>query len=370
MITKDDIIEESRRLGFGDVGFTTAEPFTSHLDYLQKHHEEYDWMRGLDLIGGTDPKSMLPSAKSIIVLLEVYFREAFPAFLEAHFGRCYLDDDRITKDNLALRIKAFRNFLRDNGIDSKIPPNLPHRVAAARAGLGTFGKNCLLYSRRTARQSSWVLSVTLVVDREFLPDEPTMKIGCPEWCRNSCIAACPTKALKGNAAIDPRRCISYLTYFGEAITPKELREPMGMYIYGCDHCQNVCPRNRPWLSQERAPNRRAAAKIKDFEIITLLHMDREFFKSRIWPHMFYMSPDYLWKWKMNAARVMGNSLDDCYVDDLIRAYNENSDDRVRGMIAWALGRIGGKKTKDALESFLKGSYGMVLEEITEALALY
>ena len=39
-----------------------------------------------------------------------------------------------TKDGLALRIKSFRSFLRDNGIDSKVPFNLPHRVAAARAG--------------------------------------------------------------------------------------------------------------------------------------------------------------------------------------------------------------------------------------------
>ena len=369
MITKSDIIEEAYRLGFGDVGFTSAESFTSHLDYLRKHQDEYGWAErvGLDLIGGTDPKTVLPSAKSIIVLLEVYFREAFPASLEAHFGRCYLEDDRITKDGLALRIKAFRNLLRDNGIDSKVPFNLPHRVAAARAGMGTFGKNCLLYSERIARQSSWVLPIPLVVDGEFTPDNPTMKMGCPEWCRNACIAACPTKALKGNGAIDPRKCVSTLTYFGNTITPRELREPMGLYVYGCDRCQNVCPRNLPWLSQELPMNQRAAAKVKDFEITTLLHMDRTFFESRIWPYMFYMSPDDLWKWKMNVARVMGNSLDDRYVDDLARAYNETGDERVKGMIVWALGRIGGKNAKDALALFLKSSEGSVREEIEAVL---
>ena len=72
---------------------------------------------------------------------------------------------------------------------------------------------------------------------------------------------------------------------------------------------------------------------------------------------------------MNVARVMGNSLDDRYVDDLIRAYNENNDERVRGMIAWALGRIGGKKAKDALDSFLNLSegIGIVREEVVAAL---
>lgn len=52
MITKSDIMEEAHRLGFGDVGFTTAEPFVSHLDYLRDHQDEYGWAEraGLDLI--------------------------------------------------------------------------------------------------------------------------------------------------------------------------------------------------------------------------------------------------------------------------------------------------------------------------------
>jgi HEAT repeat protein len=37
------------------------------------------------------------------------------------------------------------------------------------------------------------------------------------------------------------------------------------------------------------------------------------------------------------------------------------------MIAWALGRIGGKKAKDALGRFLAGSDGDVREEIRAAL---
>jgi epoxyqueuosine reductase len=370
MITRSGIIEKALSLGFGDVGFTTAEPFDSHRECLRDRQEEYGWAEsaGLALMAGVNPKSVLPTAKSIIVLLDEYFREAFPASLESNFGRCYLDDDRITKDGLAVMIKAFRSFLRDNGIDSRVPFNLPHRVAAARAGMGTFGKNCLLYAGRRARQSSWILPITVVVDREFSPDDPTVKMGCPDWCRNACIAACPTRALKGNCAIDPRKCISYLTYFGKDITPRELREPMGMYVYGCDICQNVCPRNRPWLSQELPVNQRVAAKAKYFELSALLHMDRDYFTSKVWPHMFYMSPDDIWKWKMNVARVMGNSRDDRYIPELVRAFEENSDERVRGMIAWSLGRIGGSQAGKILEGFLKKeNKGIIGEEISTAL---
>ena len=127
--------------------------------------------------------------------------------------------------------------------------------------------------KRQVRRSSWVIPLALVVDREFPPDEPTMEYGCPHWCRNACVAACPTRALKGNGSIDPRKCISFLTYFGGGITPRELREPMGMYVYGCDRCQNVCPRNAPWLAVNMPENARAAAKAANFELPRLLGMD-------------------------------------------------------------------------------------------------
>lgn len=371
MITRNDIVEEALRNGFIDVGFTTAEPFDTHREFLCEHRDEYGWAEtvGLALMGGTDPRTVLPEAKSIIVLMEAYFRESLPPSLEAHFGRCYLDDDRMTKDGLTLRVKAVRSFLRDNGIDSKVPFNIPHRMAAARAGMGTFGKNCLFFSSRAARGSSWVLPITLVVDRAFEPDEPTVRMGCPDWCRNACVSACPTRALRGNGTIDPRKCISYMTYFGREITPRELREPMGMYVYGCDICQNVCPRNRPWLSANLPVNERVTAKAGNFDLVALLHMDRDYFLAKVWPHMFYMSPDDLWKWKMNVARVMGNSGDERYVPELERAFGENDDPRTTGMIAWALGRIGTPRARKALESFLPKTEGPVREEISSALAV-
>jgi epoxyqueuosine reductase len=369
MISKNEIVGKSKEFGFEDVGFTTAEPFETHKEFLMGRQEEYGWAEsvGLELMKGTDPKAIMKDAQTVIVLMEVYFREAYPRHMEGHFGRCYLDDDRVTKDGLAQRIKAFRSFLRDNGIDSKVPFNLPHRVAAARSGMGTFGKNCLFYSNTVARQGSWVLPIAVVINQKFDPGEPTLEMGCPDWCRNACIAACPTRALKGNGTIDPRKCISYLTYFGQDLTPKELREPMGIYIYGCDRCQNVCPRNAAWLASDLPVNEKVAAKAGAFELSALLHMDKPYFESKIWPHMFYMSSDDLWRWRMNVARAMGNTRDPMYTDDLIRAFQENEDDRARAMCGWALGRIGREKDKIALEDFLVKSTGSIREEVKDAL---
>lgn len=371
MLSKRQIMARAHECGFEDVGFTTAEPFASQRALLHERADEYGWAirSGLDLIAGSDPRTILPGARSIIVLIEAYFRQGFPPSLERHFGRCYLDDDRMTGDRLGKRIKTFRAFLRDKGIDSKVPFHLPHRLAAARAGLGTFGKNCLFYSRRVAAGGSWVTPIALVVDRAFAPDEPTLEVGCPDWCKNACIAACPTGALRGPRYIDPRRCISYLTYFGGEPTPPDLREPMGLCVYGCDRCQDVCPRNTPWLARELPMNPKAAGMVEDFRLERLLRMDRAFFTERIRPHMFYMSDGDLWKWKANAARAMGNTRDEAYIPALIRAFGECGDRRVEATIAWALGRIGGSAARRALEAFLPGSRSPVLEEIRAALAM-
>src|SRR5512140_364539 len=117
MLTKEAISDKAFECGFADVGFTTAEPFASQRALLEERREEYGWAirSGLDLIAGTDPATVLAGAKAIIVLIEPYFREAFPPSLERHFGRCYIDDDRMTGNRLGIRVKAFRSFLRDHG---------------------------------------------------------------------------------------------------------------------------------------------------------------------------------------------------------------------------------------------------------------
>jgi hypothetical protein len=116
MISKNDIIEKAYECGFGHMGFTTADSFDSQRELLQERQKEYEWAfkLGLDLIAGTDPKRIFPDAKTIIVLMEVYFKEAFPSSMESYFGRCYLDDDRVTMDGLANEyipdlLRAFRN---------------------------------------------------------------------------------------------------------------------------------------------------------------------------------------------------------------------------------------------------------------------
>jgi epoxyqueuosine reductase len=371
VVHKQDVKDRALSLNFADVGFTTAEPFESQREILVERKEAYAWAKdkGVDLEAGIDPRNVMPDAQSIIVLVENYFSGAYPTTLAGRFGRPYLDDDRQTKRGLYKRIKAFREYLRENGIDSKVPFNIPHRLAAARAGVGTFGKNTFLYATKStvAGKSSWINPIPVVVNYAFEPDAPTINVACPSWCKNACVASCPTGALSGSQKMDPRKCISYMTYYGEEITPLELREPMGTWVYGCDRCQETCPRNNAWLRKELPPNPHVTSVAKDFDLVSLLHMDVKYFSDFIRPNMFYMSAKDLWKWKMNVVRVMGNSLDHAYVPELVRAFKENSDARVLGMIAWALGRLGGDEAQRALETLLEGQDGLVREEILRAL---
>ena len=55
--------------------------------------------------------------------------------------------------------------------------------------------------------------------------------------------------------------------------------------------------------------------------------------------MFYMPPGEIWRFQMNAARAMGNSLNPEYKEELKRCLAENQDERVREMATWALEKL-------------------------------
>jgi epoxyqueuosine reductase len=111
------------------------------------------------------------------------------------------------------------------------------REAAARSGVGFYGKNTMLITRR---HGSWVVLGTLVTDVE-LDSTPPLDTDCGA-CR-LCIDACPTGALDDPGTLDATKCLSYWTQ-APAPIPEAYREGLGAQVYGCDICQDVCPWNR------------------------------------------------------------------------------------------------------------------------------
>ncbi len=118
------------------------------------------------------------------------------------------------------------------------------REAAARSGVGFYGKNTMVITRR---HGSWVVLGTLVTSAEL---EPTAPLSAACGSCTLCVDACPTGALDGHGVLDATRCLSYWTQAPETI-PEGYRAPLGAQVYGCDICQDVCPWNRG-IEQRRA----------------------------------------------------------------------------------------------------------------------
>jgi epoxyqueuosine reductase len=122
---------------------------------------------------------------------------------------------------------------------------------AARSGLGFLGKNGMLISRR---HGNWLFLAAILTRVGIAPDRPLRQEALPHAADEPagllcgkctrCIDACPTQAIPRPGVVDARRCISYQTIENKGIIPRELRGGIGLRVYGCDVCLEVCPWNR------------------------------------------------------------------------------------------------------------------------------
>jgi epoxyqueuosine reductase len=374
MNLKRRLIEKALELGFEDVGFGSAEPMNLYVEEYESRSDKYEWALvtegtdvGIDLKQGALLSRNHPWARTLMVVILNYHRRRFPPQLIGKVGRLYQVEDRQEMKDWYVKAMEFMSFLGEEGLRFVVDEEIPARMAAARAGVADYGKNCFVYAKRSMLGASWLASIPILLEAEIEPDEPTIELGCPSWCNNACIAACPTGAIYAPLKMDPWRCIGFETTYGVGMTTREMREPSGTWVYGCDRCQEVCPRNQPWMNQDLPENTSLLERVDDFRLDTLLTMSQEHYENKVWPLLFYISPEKIAKWKMAAARALGNLGDRSHVPILAQALRDNPDETVRGMSAWALGRLGGAKAKAALDMRLSREDGLVKEEIELAL---
>lgn len=121
------------------------------------------------------------------------------------------------------------------------------RDLAYRAGLGWFGKNSMLISKK---HGSFFLIGSLLISKKLdLPKEHDIET---DHCGNCtrCIDACPTNAIIDNKVLDASRCISTFTIEEFKPTPAPQGfEKVESIIFGCDICQDVCPWNNKPLQK-------------------------------------------------------------------------------------------------------------------------
>jgi epoxyqueuosine reductase len=298
--TEHDIRERRARGLFADMRFTMAQPERS-----------------------CHPETLLPNARTVVSAALCYYAPE-PARSPGH-GRLprYTWFDgyaqlRVKLDELGRRLGGeYRVFVDANQhVD---------REAAVRSGVGFYGKNTMLITRR---HGSWVVLGTLVTDVELEPTPP-LDADCGD-CR-LCIDACPTHALDEPGTLDATKCLSYWTQAPGSI-PDEYREHIGANVYGCDICQDVCPWNRG-VEKRRAAESAGEAHVS---LVDWLRAGDRELRERY--GRLYVPRNDGRLLKRNALIAAGNVGGPAERGE-VEEYARGSDALLRELAAWALARL-------------------------------
>jgi epoxyqueuosine reductase len=302
--TEQHIRERRARGLFADMKFTMAQPETS-----------------------CHPETLLPGARTVISAAHCYWTEE-PARADGD-GRLarytWSDGYAVLRDRLDLLGRrlggSYRVFVDANQhVD---------REAAARSGVGFYGKNTMLITRK---HGSWVVLGTLVTDVDV---EPTSPLDADCGSCTLCIDACPTGALDDPGTLDSTRCLSYWTQAPSAIPP-DYREQLGVQVYGCDICQDVCPWNRG-VEKRRAGMQPPAGATPHVSLVDWLARDGDELMHQF-DRLFVPrnDPRYL---RRNALVALGNSGVRDDASDVLEPYLESDDELLREHAQWAAARL-------------------------------
>ena len=274
------------------------------------------------------PESLLPGARTVISAALCYYGPAAePGPSEGRLAR-YTWADRYAElreklDELGRRLGGEYRVLVDanDHVD---------REGAARAGIGFYGKNTLLITRR---HGSWVVLGTLVTDQSVEPSAP-LEAGCGSC--TLCIDACPTGALDEPGTLDSTRCLSYWTQAPAAV-PEPYRAALGALVYGCDICQDVCPWNRGVEKRRSAESPTAPAALEPtVSLVDWLQADGDELIER-YDRLYVPRNDPRWL-RRNALVAAGN-VGGAAERAAAAPYAEGDDPLLREHAEWALARI-------------------------------
>ena len=252
-------------------------------------------------------------------------------------AKYYLVDGRNDDNSLDYQASiAFEEYLHSIGLKTKTEKKFgltALRWAALKAGLGIIRKNNFFYTNN----GSWIHLEAWLVDKELeLKHEVTQK-PCSEKC-NLCIEACPTKSLFEPYTMSLSSCVSCLTTLdGNDLVNEPNNHLMGSWLYGCDACQDACPHNsNKWIETEEFPKLSELMDLINLE--NIIYMDYDSLQKTVASKFWYIEPDRIWKWKVNALNVMKNCYKSKY-DKAIETACNDSNEHVRNMAKWVKSTI-------------------------------
>ncbi len=329
-MTQGELQRLARELGIDAVGAAPAEPYVETERHIRERRA-----RGLfaDMRFtmaqpevSCHPELLLETARTVVSAALCYYAPApAPVPGEGRLAR-YTWSDRYEElrtklDELGRRLGGEYRVLVDANqhVD---------REAAARAGVGFYGKSTMLITRR---YGSWVVLGTLVTDVE-IEATPPLDLDCGSC--TLCIDACPTGALDEPGVLDSTRCLSYWTQSPRPI-PGEYREPLADQVYGCDICQDVCPWNRG-VEKRRAGDPLPADAEPNVSLVDWLAADGTELRER-YARLYVPrnDPRYL---RRNALVALGNTGGPEQAE-VVERYLDDPDPLLREHAEWALQRL-------------------------------
>ncbi|WP_436965814.1 tRNA epoxyqueuosine(34) reductase QueG [Staphylococcus shinii] len=360
---KQDVIDYAHTIGIDSIGFTTADPFDEMKQKLVDYHAK-GYASGFeesDIALRTEPTLTLPTARSIIAIAVGYPNKLKGApkstrgdrrgmFARASWGQDYHSIMRKRLDKLA-------DYLRDRvdgvEIQSMVDTGaLSDRAVAERAGLGYVGRNGFVINPELG---TWTYLGEMLVSVPFPPDDPLLD-SCGDC--TICVDRCPTGALVGDGQLNSQKCISFLTQT-KGYLADEYRYKIGNRLYGCDTCQQVCPRNKGINTQH--DDIVLEPEILKPRLVPLLKMSNKEFKNT------YGHLAGAWRGKKpiqrNAIVALAHFKEDSAIPELQDVALNDPRPMIRGTAYWAIGQIQGEDARN----FIEQQYHNELEEVQQEM---
>ncbi|MDN5637632.1 MAG: tRNA epoxyqueuosine(34) reductase QueG [Staphylococcus equorum] len=356
---KQDVIDYAHSIGIDSIGFTTADPFDEMKQKLVDYHAK-GYASGFeesDIELRTEPKLNLPTARSIIAIGVGYPNKLKGApksvrgdrrgmFARASWGQDYHTIMRKRLDKLG---EYLQSRVEDVEIKSMVDTGaLSDRAVAERAGLGFVGRNGFVINPDLG---TWTYLGEMLVSIPFAPDDPLID-SCGDC--TICVDRCPTGALVGDGQLNSQKCISFLTQT-KGYLEDEYRYKIGNRLYGCDTCQQVCPKNKGINTQHA--DIVLEPEILKQRLVPLLKMSNKEFKNT------YGHLAGAWRGKKpiqrNAIIALAHFKEETAIPELQDVALDDPRPMIRATAYWAIGQIQG----EAARPFVEQHYDNELEEV-------
>lgn len=246
---KENIRKWGYKLGFVAIGFTSAEAVDGLAQVLQARIDQglATPFEGREIEQRIDPKAGWQDCQTVVALAYPLPYTSPPQKGEGVIVRSAVGKDyhRVLRQiiNQLVDTMVINGWTGTPRWQVDTGP-LVERAFVVRAGIGWIGRNQQLI---IPGYGSFVTLALLLLDREIPADRPILD-QCGTCQR--CVEACPAQII-GKEPFAAKNCVSYLTQSKEVLTHEECQR-LGLRIFGCDTCQEVCPHNQKWMEEEQA----------------------------------------------------------------------------------------------------------------------